>query len=218
MSDERDDLDERLRQLAQSYNAPPPTVPRESMWARIEAERRSRRERAAVPPPTRWRWTRPALAIAATLLLGVLLGRWSMREGATPTSTTPQVAASAPGVDSLPRAYQVATIQHLGQAEALLTTFRAEARSGEVTAEIRPWAQELLTSTRLLLDSPAAADPQVGPLLLRLELVLAQIVQLPSPRDTQELELIDDALEASDVLTQLRTAVPPGPVRQASGD
>jgi hypothetical protein len=215
MTHEPDHLDERLRVLARGYNAPPPT-PREAMWARIEAERRRQRD-APLPvtrPRHRRRWPRPLLAVAATLVVGVGLGRLSARldRGA---ATAPRAVADAT-TDG--RAYQVAAVQHLGQAEVMLTTFRAEARSGEVAPEVGPWARDLLTSTRLLLDSPAASDPRLGPLLERLELVLAQIVQLPSRRDSTELQLIDDALEQGDVLTQLRTVVPMEPARQISGD
>lgn len=213
MTHEPDHLDERLRVLARGYNAPPPT-PRDAMWARIEAERRRQREAAApVARPRHRRWLRPLLAVAAALVVGVGLGRLSTRmDGGVATAPT-VTDATADGT-----AYRVAAVQHLGQAEVMLTTFRAEARRGEVAPEVGPWARDLLTSTRLLLDSPAASDPRLGPLLERLELVLAQIVQLPSPRDSTELQLIDDALEQGDVITQLRTVVPVGPARQISGD
>jgi hypothetical protein len=41
------------------------------------------------------------------------------------------------------------------------------------------WARDLLTTTRLLLDSPAGADPARRELLETLELVLVQIARLP---------------------------------------
>ena len=217
-------MDERLRALAQGYNAPPPT-PRDAMWARIAAERRQRatlvvRAGKSTPLGIR-RWIPVGAALAAMLLIGVLIGRVTSRDAAT--GSTPAVssaggeqgAAEAPPTDA---AYRVATLQHFTQAEVLLTSFRAEARSGEVAADVAPWARELLTSTRLLLDTPAGADPRLGPLLERLELVLAQIVQLPAPDDQAELRLIDAAMEQGDVLMQLRAAVPAGPERQISGD
>lgn len=213
MTHEPDHLDERLRVLARGYNAPPPT-PRDAMWARIEAERR-RQRKAEVPVahPRHHRWLRPLLAIAAALVVGVGLGRLSTRVDRGVATSPTAANANTDGT-----AYRLAAVQHLGQAELMLTTFRADARRGAVAPEVGPWARELLTSTRLLLDSPAASDPRLGPLLERLELVLAQIVQLPSPRDSTELQLIDDALEQGDVITQLRTVVPVGPARQISGD
>jgi hypothetical protein len=68
-------------------------------------------------------------------------------------------------------------------------------------------AGELLSTTRLLLDSPAAEDPELKVLLDDLELVLAQVVRLSSRRHDQEMELITDALEERDVLPRLQNAV-----------
>ena len=65
-------------------------------------------------------------------------------------------------------------------------------------------------TNRLLLDSPAAAEPATRLLLEDLELVLAEIAQL-SPRSRDEdLQLIRDGLERGNVMPRLRTAVPPG--------
>ena len=227
MTDHQDEhqMDERLRALAQGYNAPPPT-PRDEMWARITAERRRRQalpERAVKQTPLRVRrWIPAGAALAATLLIGVLIGRVSTRDAGN--GEPPQTVASAGGeqgsaaIAPMDAAYRVATLQHFTQAEVLLTSFRSEARSGEVAADVEPWARELLTSTRLLLDTPAGTDPRLGPLLERLELVLAQIVQLPAPDDQAELRLIYAAMEQGDVLMQLRAAGPSGPERQISGD
>jgi len=68
-------------------------------------------------------------------------------------------------------------------------------------------ATELLTSTRLLLDSPAASDVRFKDLLEDLELVLAQIAMLQSGRTRQEIDLITDALEERDVVPRIRSAV-----------
>ena len=68
-------------------------------------------------------------------------------------------------------------------------------------------AGDLLSTTRLLLDSPAAEDPELQVLLEDLELVLAQVVRLSSKRPQQELEMITDALAERDVLPRLQNAV-----------
>ena len=73
---------------------------------------------------------------------------------------------------------------------------------------------ELLTSTRLLIDSPAASDPRFKDLLEDLELVLAQIAMLQSGRTRQEIDLITDALEERDVVPRIRSAA----ARLARGD
>jgi hypothetical protein len=106
--------------------------------------------------------------------------------------------------------YRLAAVQHMSRAEALLTTFRAGARAGEVDAAIQPWARDLLTGTRLLIDSPASQDPALRALLGDLELVLAQIVQLSAQRRAEEVQIIDRQLDADGVITRLRSAVPSG--------
>ena len=63
-------------------------------------------------------------------------------------------------------------------------------------------------TTRLLLDSPAAAsDPRLKNLLEDLELVLAQLSQLPAEHGKTELNLIREALVQRDVVPRLRSAV-----------
>src|SRR5437870_9216000 len=115
-----DRLDERLRQAAQDYNRPPAT-PREELWSRIAAARAARRRRVTVfRPALRW-----GVGIAAVLALGVAIGRWSARGGESPSS--PGVAAGSDQAPTL--AYRVAAAQYLTRTEALLTGFRAEARS-----------------------------------------------------------------------------------------
>jgi hypothetical protein len=110
-------------------------------------------------------------------------------------------------------------VQHLGQVEALLAAFRAEPPREGAAPALQPWAGELLATTRLLLDSPAAADPRLGPLLGDLETVLVQIVQLPAARHGQERQIIAQSLDDSDLMTQLRAAVPAGPAGpQRSGE
>jgi hypothetical protein len=73
-------------------------------------------------------------------------------------------------------------------------------------------ARELLVSNRLLMDSPAADDPKVSRLLDDIELVLAQIAQLPAEGKQADAQIITDGLEAGGVLTRIRTEVTSGPV------
>jgi hypothetical protein len=112
--------------------------------------------------------------------------------------------------------YHAAAIQTLAQAEALLTTYRradevAAAHDQESMLQAARWARDVLSSTRLLLDSPASRDPQLRALLADLELVLAQIVQLSgTPLQAGERELIERAMRDRDLLPRLRSAVPAG--------
>ena len=108
-------------------------------------------------------------------------------------------------------AYQIAAMHHLSDAEALLTSFRTRsAADQQMDAQLAAWARDLLSNTRLLLDSPVAGDPQRRPLLEDLELVLVQIVQLSPGSTQQDRELIEKTLQQDHVLTRLRTAIPAG--------
>lgn len=128
-----------------------------------------------------------------------------------PTLATREPAAS-PRDAATRRAYEAAAIDHLGRAEALLTSFRAESKEGRVDAQVTAWAGDLLGTTRLLLDSPATEDPRLRKLLGDLEVVLAQIAQLHPKQGTpsDELQIIDQAVRQRDMMTRLRTAIPAG--------
>ena len=111
-------------------------------------------------------------------------------------------------------AYQMTTVQHLSEAEALLTSFRTRSNADQqMDAQLGAWARQLLSNTRLLLDSPVANDPQRRPLLEDLELVLVQIVQLSPGSTPQDRELIERTLQQDHVMTRLRTAIPAGAQR-----
>ena len=111
-------------------------------------------------------------------------------------------------------AYQLTTVRHLSEAEALLTSFRTRTTADQqMDAQLGSWARQLLSNTRLLLDSPVANDPQRRPLLEDLELVLVQIVQLSPGSTPQDRELIEKTLQHDHVMTRLRTAIPAGSQR-----
>ena len=201
MTDDR--FEERLREAAQDYHRPPAT-PREELWRRIAAARAERRRVIVLRPALRW-----GVGIAAVLALGVGIGRWSAT--GSPTSS------GVPGTGERTSAfvYQLAAAQYLTRTEALLTGFRAETRAGVPTAQFSVQARDLLCTTRLMLDSPAARDVRLKSLLEDLELVLAQIAQLPSRGDRDDVQSMNQGLDQRSVLLRLRTANPagPGPVR-----
>jgi hypothetical protein len=117
-----------------------------------------------------------------------------------------------PAVPAAPSdlAYRVAAAQYLSRTEALLTGFRTGARTA-IDAQFTAQARDLLTTTRLMLDSPASQDPRLKTLLDDLELVLAQIAQLRLGGDAEGVRLINQGLEQRSVLLRLRTAIPAGP-------
>ncbi|GJG88812.1 hypothetical protein tb265_39930 [Gemmatimonadetes bacterium T265] len=131
-------------------------------------------------------------------------------EDAAPERGAPDAAA---GATSAP--LRAATEQHLARAELLLATFAAH-ESGAAAPD-SAWARDLLTTTRLLLDSPAGRDPTRRALLEDLELVLAQLARLPRADTPEERALIDRAIRRGDLLAKLRTAAPAGAPAGAPG-
>ncbi|HEU4748765.1 MAG TPA: hypothetical protein VFS56_09720, partial [Gemmatimonadaceae bacterium] len=67
-------------------------------------------------------------------------------------------------------------------------------------------ASDLLVTTRLLMDSPAAQDPKLRGLLEDLELVLVQIARLRVERNRSDLDLIHQTVEQADVISRLNSA------------
>lgn len=117
-------------------------------------------------------------------------------------------AASRRGTGSSNGSYDMATLEHLSRAEALLTSFRTPRSAGDGTP-LNSWARDLLADTRLLLDSPAATDARRRQLLEDLELVLAQIVQLPA-ESSADRGLVQRSIERGAVLSRLRSSIPAG--------
>ena len=106
----------------------------------------------------------------------------------------------------MPALYESTTSQYLGQTAALLVALPSEVHGGRADAQFVGRARNLLLTTRLLLDSPAAQDAKLHGLLDDLELVLAQVVRLQDERNSADIDLINQALEQHDVLPRLRTA------------
>ena len=195
-------LDARLMDAARAHHEPPP-VPTEALWQRIQAERR----RAAGTQGRRW--TRPQVwvpvAIAATLILGIALGRlW------IPVRIGVKGNVAGPVVDSASKAKKedlfarYAAEQTLGRAEVLLTQYRSDAAAGAATTTTPAEARKLLLATRLLLDAPTLSDPRLRDLLEDLELVLAQIAE--GSQVKEDRAVITDGLDRHDVLPRLRAA------------
>ena len=96
MSAEHNDrIDELLARGARDYNQPG-SVPRDEMWARIEASRRARSGQTTKPVRTgrvaRPLWIRSGVGIAAALILSVGIGIGRRVERATPGGPLPVAA------------------------------------------------------------------------------------------------------------------------------
>lgn len=171
------------------------TAPSPALWNGVAAriappDELAARRRVRAAPPLRW-----IAGVAAVLALGVGIGRALPRGGDVPAA---QVAARTDP-------YRVAALEHLARSQAMLTSFQ------RTEGGVALWADDLLSNTRLLMDSPAADDPALRRLLQDLELVLVQIAQLHgSPAPRAETEMARDALDRSGVLGRMRAVVPAG--------
>jgi len=269
MSDEK--FEEFLQREAKAeYNAPPSETPADEMWFAIERARAERRSAAIAPRRMRYA---PWIGMAATLLLGVGIGRYALqRESLEPTvaptvavapepdairertadSTPGAVGADSPAVaqrvvpvatsndipvaprslaargeaprsespnrvatsgpasvangaaDANATPYRVASERHLARAEALISVVTTAPRDAMLDSLTSRWAREMLGNTRLLLDSPAGADPVRRRLLEDLETLLVQLVQR-SGTPVDERDLIDRTLQRTQLLTRLRS-------------
>jgi len=112
----------------------------------------------------------------------------------------------ASSADSRALAYRLVVLRHLAGSEALITSFRASAKRGEVDTEIAAWSRDLLGTTRLLEASAAADDPVMKRLLEDLDLVIAQIAQYAArgTYNAEELDLIEQSINQRSIMTKLR--------------
>lgn len=206
MTDDTNNDDSMARLIGEEYHVPPP-VPREEMWVRIRTALDEGRSAPLVPITRARARTRPGVmiaawvtGIAALLALGVGIGRFTAGDGSrAPTPVGP------PGTGAPTAALSAATVEHLSQAATFLTTFRSDPSEASFDAQ----ARALLTTTRLLLDTPAGRDPRLRSVLDDLEFILAQIIQIPADRP-EDRDLITDGLETRQLMPRLRTAIPPG--------
>jgi hypothetical protein len=226
------------RMAREHYNPPPATPREEmwgAVEARIEGltardgdvvrpEGESRSSRLPLPRiPVAWL----ALAASAILALGVGLGRWSRDvphgEGGgtgsgTAVATEPEIGSSGASMLGGPgtrggRVARLAAVETLVRSEPLLATVRADASRGAVDAEVGDWARRILRDARFLLDSGLPLDPQLRALLEDLELVLLQTTLVGAgmadgARAREELELLRQGMDDTDVLTRIQAVLP----------
>lgn len=197
-----------LKENADDYHRPPGDIPRDEMWNAIARTRQARRSLGA------GRWSQVAqrwpMAIAASLLIGtgIGLGYWMRGPEAgqpavvvTPTQTPDSVLRNT--------TYDVASVAHLTAVESMLTSFRSGQQT-ETQVMLQRLARDLLATTRLLIDSPAAEDASRRQLLEDLEYVLAQIVLLDPNAPAEDRAMVDRAIAREQVLTRIRSSIPAG--------
>jgi hypothetical protein len=203
-------FDELLRDLPRNFNLPP-QPPLDDMWPVIED---AHFNAPASSAPRRTSISRaPWLAAAAALVIGIGIGRYIQPQPKTSgNQPAPSMVGTAKSTltgdtSAVADAYRDQTSHYLGQAAALLISLPAKDASGKTDAAFAKKAADLLVTTRLLMDSPAAQDQKLRTLLEDLELVLVQIARLRGERSKSDLDLIHQAVEQGDVLSRLNSAV-----------
>jgi len=200
------ELEQQLQRLRATWRTTG-DPPLDGMWTRIEAK--------AFPDLPRHRparWVRTLFPLAATLLLGFGVGqlappllRRANRPASDQTATGEAREHGAPArlIGQEEPFVGIAT-DYLERVTALLVTLAEESRRGQPLEYSTAQARDLLSTTRILIDSPQASDQHLQELLDDLELVLAQIVRLPSRPAPPDVQLIDQALDQRDVIPRLR--------------
>ena len=200
MTDEK--FEDFLSRAAKDLDPVPP-FPREEMWARIQQER-ARSKVVSIESRSRKTWISIGVGAAAVLVIGIGLGRITAMRELNPATENGAAVATNVAPAGAATAYRVAVSDYMTKAEVLLTEFRAQP-GGQIDPEVAVAARDLLTNTRLLLDSPAAKDPKVAALLEDLELIIAQIAQAQAPSKV-ERDIIKDGMNKTAVLPRVRAS------------
>ena len=200
------EIERGLAELKETWRVPGTPPPLDRMWESIE------QEAFTTPGQFPSRWTRNLLPLAAMLVLGFGIGQIAPRLGGGDAAPMRPTLADSPmqAATEAPPFVGVAT-DYLERVTALLVTLASEPGRGQPAQYSASQAQDLLATTRLLMDTPDPVEPRLRVLLEDLELVLAQIALLPAGRDKRDVELIIQGIDQKSVLSRLRTAIPAGP-------
>lgn len=181
------------------------------MWENIQRARGAPGPARIAPAPRRPRplFRRPfgyGLAAAAVLALAFGVARLASPAGDGASDPDRAGAEEGPGVTSPVHswAYARTAAEHFREAETLLALFRTEPT--DISPETGRWARTLLGTTRLLMDSPAGADPRTAEALADLELVLAQLALMGPETVASERRWIEESLQDRQLMMKLRDA------------
>lgn len=188
------ELDRLLADAAKQWRVPV-EPPLETIWTRVAAE--------AFAPPARRSpgWFTVAAAAMAALVVGAAGGRYSAHSSSAAPTAAPRTEA-AQSADPNHRAMS----ELLGRTAVLLAALPADNARPAVDSQLTQEGVRLLTTTRLLLDSPLRSDRRLRALLQDLELVLAQVARLEPSHHRDELQFIRTALDEHDIVPRLRSA------------
>ncbi|MGH7593623.1 MAG: hypothetical protein ACRELE_07215 [Gemmatimonadales bacterium] len=193
-------LDRWLGDAAERWRLPV-DPPLDAIWTAVAED--------AFPPRRRRApgWGTVGMAAAAALVVGVLGGRFSNQRAMRPGSPAARGLSPQPALPvSMAGPDQRAMSELLGRTAVLLAALPEDNGSRDLDPGITTEGTRLLTTTRLLLDSPAGRDARLHNLLQDLELVLAQVARLEPRHNHDDMQLIQTALDEHDIVPRLRSA------------
>lgn len=195
------ELDHLLNDAARDWRVPV-DPPLDEIWSAVEAEAFQQPVARRAPG-----WGMVGIAAAAALIAGVFGGSQLAHRGVIPpiTNTTtglPAVVASASQTND---PNQRAMGELLDRTAMLLAALPGDTTASKPGPQLSVEGARLLTTTRMLLDSPVGSDPRLRSLLQDLELVLAQVARLEPKHRKNEMQFIQTALDEHDIVPRLRS-------------
>jgi hypothetical protein len=196
------ELDHLLHDAAKNWRVPV-DPPLDEIWSAVEAE--VFRSPVARRSPG---WGMVGIAAAAALVVGVFGGGALAHRGVIPplTNTTTGLPGVVASVTETNDPNQRAMGELLGRTAVLLAALPGDSAASKIGPQLSVEGAHLLTTTRMLLDSPVGSDPRLRSLLQDLELVLAQVARLEPKHRKNEMQFIQTALDEHDIVPRLRSA------------
>jgi hypothetical protein len=197
-----DQLNRLLDDAARNWRVPV-DPPLDDIWRSVEDE-------AFRPVMRRSRpgWSIVGVAAAVALVIGAFGGSYVTRRGIVPPVTNPVTGLNGVRVAMTPAndPNQRAMSELIGSTAVLLASLPADSGAKKLDPQISVEGARLLTTTRMLLDSPLGSDSRLRNLLQDLELVLAQVARLEPRHRNSEMQFIQTALDEHDLVPRLRSA------------
>ncbi len=167
------ELDKLLDDASRRWRMPV-DPPLDAIWSAVEAEAFQQPAHQRTPG-----WGMVGIAAALALIVGAAGGGYAVHRGIVPppppTTGLPAVQASTmPDNDPNQRAMG----ELLGRTAVLLAALPGDGKSAPLDPQISSEGARLLSTTRILLDSPVGSDARLRNLLQDLETVLAQVARL----------------------------------------
>ena len=188
---------ELRRLLAASASALEASEPAPGFEKRVWRQLSPRLERPRARPqrPSWFDWLLPGLALAASLGVGIIIGRYWQ-----PTPLAPAAAPLALSEDAGERVLAAHLSRHLGQAERLLRV--AENGGADASGEL---ARALVESNRLYAAAAErAGKPALAQFLLELEPVLRELANEDGDATLGGAGLAQEQIRSRDLLFRLR--------------